>query len=443
MANHTCSDTCGCCAGLDRPAPLAIDNRPGLDAIGYRIGRHPEFKASLLASLSSSAHPALQRLRTRDDADFTVALCDALAVMADTLTFYQERVANEAYLRTATEARSIHELAALIGYRPAPGVAASTHLAFKVEESPGAPDRAPQSVMIPAGTRVQSVPAAGEAPVNFETISAIAGRPEWNALRPRLTERHPPVKDSTDLILDGVGHNLGPGDVMLFVGDERESDPGNRQWVTRVLKTVRADAATNRTRVTWEPPIGERFSTRDTRAYVFRQRAAIFGHSAPDWSGQPDSYKATYMGMETPDQLIREDRAEWPLYTIYAPDPDRRNTFGRFVTPRPEDVAKMLDEAVKAALLSQVKDTVGSVVGAVGGVGNAVMQPVQDIATAFNKLFTAAQIAPKALDDVWTATLKPAAEALGNLGTAASGAATTVGSAVTNAFTDFKNALGI
>ena len=45
------------------------------------------------------------RLRTRDDDDFTIALLDAWATVADVLTFYQERIANESYLRTATERR--------------------------------------------------------------------------------------------------------------------------------------------------------------------------------------------------------------------------------------------------------------------------------------------------------------------------------------------------
>ena len=42
------------------------------------------------------------------------------------LTFYQERIANESYLRTATERVSLQEMGKLIGYRLRPGVAAET-----------------------------------------------------------------------------------------------------------------------------------------------------------------------------------------------------------------------------------------------------------------------------------------------------------------------------
>ena len=70
------------------------------------------------------------------------------------LTFYQERIANEGYLRTATERRSILELARLIGYRLRPGVSASVFLAFTIEDGFDAE--------IPRGTRANSMAGQGE-----------------------------------------------------------------------------------------------------------------------------------------------------------------------------------------------------------------------------------------------------------------------------------------
>ena len=49
----------------------------------------------------------LSRLATRSTGDPAIAILDAWALVADVLTFYQERIANEGYLRTATERRSI------------------------------------------------------------------------------------------------------------------------------------------------------------------------------------------------------------------------------------------------------------------------------------------------------------------------------------------------
>jgi len=84
-------------------------------------------------------YPALNRLKTRDDDDFSIAFLDATAVMLDILTFYQERLANERYLRTATQLYSLTQLSQLIGYQPSPGVSASTYLAFTLTAAPGLP----------------------------------------------------------------------------------------------------------------------------------------------------------------------------------------------------------------------------------------------------------------------------------------------------------------
>src|SRR5262249_2348691 len=123
-------DECGCCAADGKQTPEVIDNRPGLSAIGYRIGTHSRFKATALARLSAADVPALNGLTTRADDDFTIAMLDAWAAVGDVLTFYQERIANESYTRTATERRSLVELANLVGYIPRPGVAATAYLAF-------------------------------------------------------------------------------------------------------------------------------------------------------------------------------------------------------------------------------------------------------------------------------------------------------------------------
>src|SRR5271165_3409960 len=125
--NGTSNCACGCCAGTSVQTPQPRSTAPGLSAVPYRAGTWASFKESMLARLSSSDYPALLPLKTRDDDDFTIALLDATSVVLDILTFYQERLANENYLRTAVQLRSLVELSRLIGYQPAPGVSASTY----------------------------------------------------------------------------------------------------------------------------------------------------------------------------------------------------------------------------------------------------------------------------------------------------------------------------
>lgn len=174
---HACA--CGCGPVIRTPLPLY--NRPGLDSLTYRVGRYADFRATMQADLSDASLPALAGLRTREMDDPSIALLDAWAVGAEVLSFYQERIVNEGFLRTATERRSVLELGRLVDYRLRPGVAASVYLSYTID------DTSPP-VTIPSGARAQSVPAPGEQMQTFETAEPLEARSEWNTLRPRLTQ---------------------------------------------------------------------------------------------------------------------------------------------------------------------------------------------------------------------------------------------------------------
>src|SRR5262245_61283861 len=251
---------CGCCAGLGPETPVAINNRDGLSAIAYRAGTHAQFKASMLAALSSSSAPALRALQTRDDDDFSIALLDAWATVADVLTFYQERIANESYLRTATERLSTLELARLIGYELRPGVAANTYLAFTLEDAPGAfgqafnlsniargAPEAPPPITIDAGAKAQSVPGPGEQPATFETVEAIEARAEWNALRPRLAQPQQLSANMGSIVFQGAAINLRPGDKLLITIKPSSGS-------VRTILNVSVDNEAQTTRVDFEKP---------------------------------------------------------------------------------------------------------------------------------------------------------------------------------------------
>ncbi|MEP7339642.1 MAG: putative baseplate assembly protein [Acidobacteriota bacterium] len=234
---------CGCCAGLGAETPVGINNRAGLTAIAYRVGAHAQFKASMLAALSSAEYPALGALQTREDDDFSIALLDAWATVADVLTFYQERIANESYLRTATERLSLIEMARLIGYQPRPGVAASTYLAFTVEDAPGSPPRASVDI----GTKAQSIPGPGEQAQMFETVEKIEARAAWNAIKPRLTAPQTLSTDMSTIFLKGTSADLKAGDRLLIVA--AKPDGSETDKVFRRIKSVSVDQTAQRTTV--------------------------------------------------------------------------------------------------------------------------------------------------------------------------------------------------
>jgi predicted phage baseplate assembly protein len=291
---------CGCCEGLGAQTPVEVVNLPGLSAIAYRVGTHSQFKASMLASLSSFDNLALSNLRTRDDDDFSLALLDAWATVADVLTFYQERIANESYLRTATERFSLLQLARLIGYELQLGVAASTYLAFTIENVPGAPGQA----TIGSGTRVQSIPNPGEQPQTFETVEQIEARVEWNALKPRLTQTLQLTKDQLpelfqlgvpfQMTFQGITINLKPGDRVLIV----ILDNGQHYAVLRRVKDIVPDRTTQTTVVdfTDNEVLYKAVQTSRTGVFALRTRASLFGVNAPDWNAMPNSVKKNYGG---------------------------------------------------------------------------------------------------------------------------------------------------
>jgi hypothetical protein len=290
---------CGCCGGLAIETPLAVTNRPGLAAIAYRIGTQARFKASMLARLSESGLSALGLLKARDDDDFTIALIDAWALVLDVLTFYQERIANESYLRTAIERGSIINLARLIGYELRPGVAAATYLAFTLDSGPGAP----AELTIHKAVRAQSIPGPDEKPQSFETIEAINARPEWNTLSPRLTELRYPVFGDRHMYLAGVTTNLKPGDPLFVVGAERAADKSSENWEIRRVSTVEPDAANQRTLVRWQEPLGSRLPhvepPKTPTVYALRLQTSLFGFNAPKWEALPIALRVGELNPDT------------------------------------------------------------------------------------------------------------------------------------------------
>ena len=306
------SEACGCCEGIEAATPQAHANRRGLDIVAYRIGRHPDFRASLVDGLSDSHVPALSALLTRDADDFTLGLIDAFACSADVLAFYQERIANESWLRTATERVSLQELGKLIGYRLRPGIAAETWLAFTLEpprEPPaGAPKEPgmfvtgiPVEVTLDAGLKVQSVPGPGEKPQTFETVETIDARPQWSAMRPWLSRPRLPAMGDRDAWLHGVATGLRPGDGILVVGSEFDTNPASNRWDFRILSEVVAEPGHDRTRIAWKRALGSLTPSMapagsGVRLYALRQRASAFGHNAPMWRTMPQAFRDAYEG---------------------------------------------------------------------------------------------------------------------------------------------------
>ena len=248
----------------------------------------------MLARLSSSDFPALSALKTRDDDDFTIAFLDATAVVLDILTFYQERLANESYLRTAQQAQSLTELSRLIGYQPSPGVSASTYVAFTIKAAPGqAPDPSTPAITIPRGSQIQSVPPQGQTAQTFETSTDIYAKADWNALPVQTSQPWVPPGTINSIYLSGTATKLQPGDPILVLGVDRETWNLNgnpsEHWLVANINQVQADPIRKLTYVSWVSALThENAGNEDSQPWVaakvfaFRQKATLFGYNAPN-----------------------------------------------------------------------------------------------------------------------------------------------------------------
>jgi Baseplate J-like protein len=333
----------GCREAQPAPAaaPLPINNPPGLSSIGYRIGTFTSFRRAMLDRVAAIGLLATSPPTPRPfanwhegaDGDYHTIFIELWAYLADILTFYQERIANEAYLGTATQWDSSRRLAQLVDYRPTPGAGASGLLAFTVG--------AGKVITVASGFRAASRAQPGRTSSIFETSSSLTARAEHNAIRlsaaaptnqfaqlssfsrifceptpptDRIAEElyysagstilktlpartatssgivrsgvtFRPFVDQTTrtVVLDGVYTHLAAGDYVLTV--EKEHATGETGSLHQI-STVDADKVSNTTTISWQEPSGtiyQQTSDNPVALYAMRVRASPFGSAAPNW----------------------------------------------------------------------------------------------------------------------------------------------------------------
>jgi len=272
-------NACGCCEVAAPSTPEVIHNRPGLTAIRYRIGTFSSFRQAMIEAIAQfevdgNGSRPLKNWTARTSDDYGIAVLEMWAYLADILTFYQERIANESFLRTALLRESVLRLATLLDYEPAPGVAATAHLAFTLEEG--------KQVRIPVGLQVQSVPGQDERPQKFEALEIAATTSRLNKVRiyPEPTPVNPFRPTSVEAILkpsDAASFSsaLAPGDSFVLF-DTRLPVVEEKQ-----VGSLRTEDG--RTFLSWSPNVEQSFpNTPGTSlAFKFKRKLRIFGYNAP------------------------------------------------------------------------------------------------------------------------------------------------------------------
>lgn len=166
--NGTSSPICPCGTVVH---PTVIFNPPERNAIAYRCGQYADFRYALLQALpgetelSETVGTELTQIwQPTASGDLALQMVEWFAYLADVLTFYNERIATQAYLRTADLPESPGLLIALLGYRPRPALGSVGTLAALLSGA--------GPYTLPAGMPIQSKPGPGNQPQTFELQSA-------------------------------------------------------------------------------------------------------------------------------------------------------------------------------------------------------------------------------------------------------------------------------
>jgi len=328
--------------------PARRGNRPAKSQIAYRLASQDDLVAWMRSLLRQSGprpvegppdgsldgqiidletsekrarQNALQRLNPDEAQGFVPALFQAWGAVGDILTFYQERLANEGFLRTALDKTSVSALANMVGFSRKPALSASTWLAFTLIDA----DKKPDSLVLGKGLAVQSVPLPGELPVLFETDQDIEARPAWNALTPWLP---PPqlkpqlVGGATQVRVKGSVTGLKPGFPLLLHGTAAIEEGGT--LFVRSLTAIEKEPKSGSTVLRWTDPLPGptgKALINASQVVVFRQESRLFGTTIPDWFKQSPTTQATYgkrLGDVAQDPFARAENAGLPYGEIGA-----------------------------------------------------------------------------------------------------------------------------
>ena len=151
---------------MNAPPALPPQNSPLL-VIPTSIDYTSKDFAGLSYSMFQYAQQAMPDWNTSSEGDFGVALVELFAYAGDIMSYYGDRISQEAYIPTATQRISLLNLAKLLDYTVSNGSAAKGSVTFQTA-SPGA------AVNVPALTQVSTAfDTTLDAPIIYETDEEI------------------------------------------------------------------------------------------------------------------------------------------------------------------------------------------------------------------------------------------------------------------------------
>jgi hypothetical protein len=192
--------------------PEIVFNPPGRSAIAYRVGDFITFRHGLLLPLPGEVE--LVNWRPTAQGDLALQMMEWWAYLADILTFYNERIANQDYLRTADLPESVQRLIQVLGYRPRPAIGTTGTLAALMSGL--------KPITLPRGFQIQSKAGPGKQPQIFELNADTLIQPASSVSADPALPSVPSLlgADGASVLLQGSAGGIKAGDELLLIEDK-------------------------------------------------------------------------------------------------------------------------------------------------------------------------------------------------------------------------------
>ena len=182
-------------------------------AIDYLARDYYSFRQALVDLIPAK----LPEWTDRSEADFGIVLIELFAYMGDILSYYQDRIADESFLTTAQERRSVITPLRLVGYEMAPAAPAAAKLSLIVGNTVN------DVVTIRKGDQFATASRRDRKSVTFEytedkpLVIDLSKAPADSARKPDLTELKGfkevsgiiPVREGRYIVNEGIGVSDG------------------------------------------------------------------------------------------------------------------------------------------------------------------------------------------------------------------------------------------
>jgi hypothetical protein len=261
-----CPSDLDCLPAAEECPPDTVVDFP----IDYTARDFLSFRGALL-DFASQRYPDWQ---DRLPADAGIMLVEVMSALGDELSYYQDRIAREAYIDTATQRRSVRQLAHLVDYTISDGVAASAWLDMEFS-----PSGASVTTSIPAGSDVWSMSDAGQQ-IYFEVGHGLFDNLPYqldqsrNSLKPYIWDPSNAClpAGSTDMFLENGSPIAAPSSILQPFNDNPQNavpgtwlllvtEPTNPAQPIRkqMIRVVEVDIVldplmnVNVTHIVWEP----------------------------------------------------------------------------------------------------------------------------------------------------------------------------------------------